>query len=176
MTQHEVHFNPPGLPGEIGCSATSGPWTTALVNVTCAVCQLLYGPEYVPLDEQVPVIVSASEIIGGAEVSIGEPRESTISRGALDLLHGQAVESPLDERRQRAREAAHDEIGPNNVIRSDAVRAIEAAIETATRVRVRGGVYEAGFQAYDASGLTHSGAIMETIIAVLRAAGFEVEE
>lgn len=41
--------------------------------------------------------------------------------------------NPLDERRQRAREAAHDENGdPYRVDRY----AVEAAIETATRVKI----------------------------------------
>lgn len=77
--------------------------------------------------------------------------------------------SALDGRRQTALEAYLDAGGSTT-------DRVGEAIETATRVRVKGDVYEAGFQAYDASGLTHSGAIMEAITAAFEAAGFEVEQ
>jgi hypothetical protein len=37
----------------------------------------------------VPVTVSAVEIVDGVKVPIGEPRTTTVSRGALDLLYGE---------------------------------------------------------------------------------------
>lgn len=41
---------------------------------------------------QVPVRVSAAEIVNGIEVPIGEPRTTTMSRGALDLVQAEAAE------------------------------------------------------------------------------------
>lgn len=75
----------------------------------------------------------------------------------------------LNERMQNAREAGMDEIGDgqtHSVLRADAVRAIEAAIETATRVQFTPEVYDAAYRAYD-----REAAILEA----LKALGFEVE-
>ncbi len=155
-------------------------------------------------DEQVPVKVVAAEIINGVEVPIGEPRERTISRGALDLLHGEdsvkcgcpaacpdcggpigsndkagceacaahVVEcdaDPLADRRQRAREAGQDHLTDH-----DAMPGIEAAIETATRVRVDADMTRA---ARDAVGLAIKTTELKRMIeAAFAAAGFEVEK
>jgi hypothetical protein len=42
MIELALHFNPPGSPREIGCSAGGGAWTTALPAVTCPACKRLY--------------------------------------------------------------------------------------------------------------------------------------
>lgn len=52
-------------------------------------------------EDTVPIIVTAVEIVNGAEVPIGEPRERTISRGALALMHEDAA--PLPDRVLRAK-------------------------------------------------------------------------
>jgi hypothetical protein len=121
-------------------------------------------------DEQVPVTVTAVEIIDGVEVPIGEPRERTISRGALDLLHGTAPE--LIDRRQRAREAGQDTA---DVTQSWALAAIDAAIETAVRVRVDADLTQAVRDA--TPDLMITGRELKRLIEVaFRAAGFEVEK
>lgn len=75
-----MHYWPAGGPS-FGCDTDSGFRTSAPDKVTCPDC--LTG-----LAAGVPVTVTAVEIIDGVEVPIGEPRQTTTSRGALDLLHG----------------------------------------------------------------------------------------
>lgn len=123
--------------------------------------------------EQVPIIVSAVEIIDGVEVPIGEPRVRTISRGALDLLHRKV--SPLDDRRQRARETFYDMLhdtasddGPVFEL-SDCVA---GAIETATRVKITPEAV-AKFRAV-AEGWGGNFAV--SLAVALAELGFEVEE
>jgi hypothetical protein len=152
-----------------------------------------YGPAPVPSghphgqpDErcEVPIIVTAVEIIDGVEVPIGEPQERTISRGALDLLHGYdtSADEALGDRRQRAREAFDDAwSGANDVFGGKGwaerlLVAREAAIETATRVRVDREVTEAAVAA-SGYGLDISYDTYRKIItAAFLAAGFEVEQ
>lgn len=81
------------------------------------------------------------------------------------------VPGPLEERRQRAREAGWDAYDPS---RSGAVLAsVNAAIETATRVQVTPEVMAATRDAFEDH---YGGSVKPIIEAVLRAAGFEVEE
>lgn len=115
--------------------------------------------------EQVPIIVSAVEIIDGVEVPIGEPRVRTISRGALDLLHGNV--SPLGDRRQRAREAFHDAPA------LDLLGALDEAIETATRVQI---TPEAVAKAYPSAVTDRDRKLCAPLLAeALTELGFEVE-
>ena len=82
---------------------------------------------------------------------------------------------PLADRRQRALEAAHDEIGPTNVIRADAIRAIDQAIETATRVKITEDIIDAAYGEVPWEA-TERGDVHDIVKAAFRAAGFEVEE
>lgn len=77
--------------------------------------------------------------------------------------------SALDERRQRAREAAYD--APNGPASGD----IEPAIETATRVRITPEIITATLRSVDASP-TAAPRYRIAVTAAFRAAGFEVEE
>lgn len=125
------------------------------------------------MGEQVPIRVSAAEVIAGAEVPIGEPRIRTISRGAVDVLLGEST--PLDDRRQRAREAFYDGTEPGDVVTN---RALDGAIETATRVRItpealasaRTGL-ESRIDMY-----VSRKAVTEVLTAALTELGFEVEQ
>lgn len=76
---------------------------------------------------------------------------------------------PLADRRQRAREAGHDLAGPSIV--GDNVAAIEAAIETATRVQVTEEILARARQESPDGFIA-----VRAVIAAFRAAGFEVEE
>jgi hypothetical protein len=86
--------------------------------------------------------------------------------------------SALEERRQRAREAAQDEIemtvdGYGD--HEDARRAVDAAVETATRVRITREILAA---ALEAAGIRRPAVARQCGIAVAAAfvaAGFEVE-
>jgi hypothetical protein len=84
--------------------------------------------------------------------------------------------SALEDRRQAAREAAHDEIGDGCTLRSDAYRAIESAIETATRVRITPEIMNAfnmeAIKSYEEAGGDPDAAGLR---AAFLAAGFEVE-
>jgi hypothetical protein len=83
----------------------------------------------------------------------------------------------LDERRQRAREVFLDEIAPGSQYARNAARAIDEAIETATRVRVTREVEDAAEAAAGDTIHDYDGAEMRRIIeAAFRAAGFEVEQ
>lgn len=64
-----------------------------------------------PLDEQVPITVSAYEVIDGVEVPIGEPRERTISLGAMSLLAGLPDETSVALTQLRASERNANEQG-----------------------------------------------------------------
>jgi hypothetical protein len=77
--------------------------------------------------------------------------------------------SALDERRQRAREAAFD--APNGPAGGD----IEPAIETATRVRITPEIAEAAC-AVAGIGPGNADRMKPIIVAAFVAAGFEVEE
>jgi hypothetical protein len=117
-------------------------------------------------NEEVPITITAFEIVDGVEVPIGKPRETTISCGALDLMHGTGA---LNDRRQRAREAGQD-------ARSgqwSTTQAIEQAIETATRVRIDREIEWAARGAFEDH---YGGSVRPIIVAAFRAAGFEVEE
>jgi hypothetical protein len=81
--------------------------------------------------------------------------------------------STLDDRRQSAREAAHDEIGEGGRDR-DTQNALEAAIETATRVDITPDMVEIVRQ-LDANGMISIDACRRGLVDVFRAAGFEVE-
>lgn len=74
----------------------------------------------------------------------------------------------LNDRRQRAREAAYDEFGGVDVLTADA---LQAAIETATRVRITPEIAAAA----NAPAPMHDGGTFRAR-AVLLAAGFEVIE
>jgi hypothetical protein len=124
-------------------------------------------------DEQVPVTVTAVEIIDGVEVPIGKPRERTTSRGALDLLHGTAPE--LIDRRQRAREAGLDGIADPAKYTMTVAKAVEAAVESATRVRVDADLTQAVRDATPDLMIT-SRELKRLIEVAFRAAGFEVEK
>lgn len=84
-----------------------------------------------PLGEQVPVTVTAFEIVDGAKVPIGAPRERAISRGALELMHG------TDPRADRLEHAfaeftkLADSGGPGTA------RGLVAAVESATTISAR---------------------------------------
>jgi hypothetical protein len=124
-------------------------------------------------DQQVPITVTAFEIVDGVEVPIGEPRERTTSRGALDLLHGT---DPITDRRQRAREAAYDNPSVSAAAeRSATVSAmLDDAVEAATRVKLTYDIVNAAIAA-DAPYMMGAD-IDEVLTAAFRAAGFEVEE
>lgn len=122
-------------------------------------------------DEEVPIVVSAFEILpDGVEVPIGKPYETTISLGALDLLHGNV--SPLDDRRQRAREAAHD-AATTAAPMYELLAAVDAAVETATRVQITREVEAAVRGAFEDH---YGGSVRPIIAAALTALGFEVKE
>lgn len=125
-------------------------------------------------DEEIPVIVSAFEILpNGVKVPIGKPRERTISRGAMDLLHG-SVPAALADRRQRAREAFHDEWSRRD---KPTMSAVNEAIETATRVRITPEIESAAEAAAGPTIHDYDGGEMRAVLAAaFRAAGFEVEE
>lgn len=78
--------------------------------------------------------------------------------------------SPLDERRQRAREAFWDA-----VVDVGAREAAEAAIETATRVRITREIREACVQATGYGYDIPPSAYDDIIRTAFSAAGFEVE-
>lgn len=131
----------------------------------------------------VPVRVSAVEIIDGREVPIGTPRVTSISRGALDLLHGNV--SPLGDRRQRAREAAHDSYDAERDGGAIFAESVEAAIETATRVQVTPEAIEAFGKGWHDAQHQASAAMLPRkpgdrrragLTAALRELGFEVVE
>lgn len=86
-----------------------------------------------------------------------------------------ATPAELFDRRQRAREAAHD-----NVSRVSRCPDVEAAIETATRVRVDKDVCAAAWRAHEARTAPMEGTddpeFVRMLIAAFEAAGFEVEE
>lgn len=134
-------------------------------------------------DEQVPITVTVVEIIDGIEVPIGVPRERTVSRGALELLHGpdwDAEPGPglpraVLDRRESAREAYWDRFGGPALSGSNSMTAAALAdsIETATRVRVTPEIIEAVRSVTIARGGEQ---ITQIIEVAFRAAGFEVEE
>jgi len=159
--------------------------------------------------ERVPVTVTAVEIVDGVEVPIGEPRQTTASRGALDLLHGQAdveaelrriadetgesIETVRDlheamqacgaegddaarvERRQSAREAYYDACAAGVGRVEGSAIALEAALETATRVRVDADVTQAVREAHPDL-MIKTTELKGMIEVAFRAAGFEVEQ
>jgi hypothetical protein len=91
--------------------------------------------------------------------------------------HDERCSSPLDDRRQRAREAYADKsplpvAGGVMPQAAEAMAAIEEAIETATRVRITPGIVEAAA----ATGRGFGFALPMAIEAAFRAAGFEVEQ
>jgi hypothetical protein len=53
---------------------------------------------------------------------------------------------------------------------------VERAIESATRVQITGGVFDAAYRAYDDNGDPHSSAIGAAVRAAFEAAGFEVTQ
>ena len=126
-------------------------------------------------DDEVQVIVSAFEVMpDGTKAPIGEPRERTISQGALDLLHGEGYRQ-LADRRQAAREAAYDGLDScEECGKIHAAGDVEAAIETATRVRVTDDIVEAAQNAFPVLRDVAEGKRM--LEAAFAAAGFEVEE
>lgn len=77
--------------------------------------------------------------------------------------------SEIEDRRQRAREAAHDVNGDPCEV--DA-QALDAAIETATQVKITPEIFEAAYLARHASDRSDA----TGLIAAFRAAGFEVIE
>ncbi len=79
--------------------------------------------------------------------------------------------SALEERRQRAREAAQDAAPGNGTV----VDAAEAAIEAATRVRITRGAIEAARVAGDFE-LDRLNQVDAALIAALAELGFEVEQ
>ncbi|MFA9272613.1 MAG: hypothetical protein ACEQSX_18050 [Baekduiaceae bacterium] len=78
--------------------------------------------------------------------------------------------SEIEDRRQRAREAAHD--AWNNTVSPR--QAVELAIETATRVQIT----PEAIEAFDVerNGSTDAGNIPAGLAAALAALGFEVEQ
>lgn len=122
--------------------------------------------------------MTAFEIVDGIKVPIGRPREKTISRGALDLLHGNVT--PLEERRQRAREAGldawHDALAVPE-LDDRAGNALDDAIETATRVQITPEVQLAflAILTQIRSG-EEAPTCIEALKAAFEAAGFEVEQ
>lgn len=158
--------------GRLECSLHGG---TADVSgwIDCSVTRCGHAP-----DEQTPIVVTAVEIVNGVEVPIGEPRERTISRGALDLLHGPnwdaepgpGLPAALLDRRQRAIEAGCDDPHSFNGRAN-----VAAAIETATRVRIDADVTQAAHDAQPRVMVTTS-ELRDMITAAFRAAGFEVEQ
>lgn len=76
-----------------------------------------------------------------------------------------ATEYPLDERRQRAREAFYDHPSESPI------ESLEAAVETATRVQITDEARKAYIDAW-ASGAC---SVKEGLTAALRELGFEVE-
>lgn len=119
-------------------------------------------------DEEIPVAVTVCWVIDGVEVPMCEPQETTISRGALDLLRGNV--SPLEERRQRAREAFHDTFAGEMNTTSDA---LDECIETATRVKITGELIDQLADVTYAGGFETRRALVR---AALEALGFEVEQ
>lgn len=90
--------------------------------------------------------------------------------------HDERCASPLDERRQRAREAGWDAtVGWSH---ESTARAIESAIETATRVKLTPEVIIAYGKVLGTGGARWkvSGTSEKALIAALEAAGFEVEQ
>jgi hypothetical protein len=81
--------------------------------------------------------------------------------------------TPLDDRRQRAREAYRDALSRIETVPS--TPAVEEAIETATRVKVTDDIIAAGVHAV-AAGPAASPRYRNAIIAAFIAAGFEVED
>lgn len=138
-------------------------------------------------DEQVPVRVTAVEIIDGVEVPIGKPRETTISRGALDLLHGgypheaelqRIADEARADRIDRALSAGLDawaDVVAVPVAGDRAANAARDAIEAATRVRVDSDITQAVRDAHPDIMIktTELKGMIET---AFRAAGFEVEQ
>jgi len=74
----------------------------------------------------------------------------------------------LDDRRQRAREAWHDEFETPGTLAERGARAVEAAIETATRVKITPEILRSASKGWPV--------IDEIVKAAFRAAGFEVEQ
>lgn len=81
----------------------------------------------------------------------------------------------IDDRRQLAREAGHDLAGPSII--GDNVAAIEAAVETATSVKITAEI-EAEFRAaaFGHGGLMTGEDLRRGLTAAFEAAGFEVVE
>ena len=189
-----MHYWPAGGPS-FGCNTDSGFRTSAPDDVTCPDC--LTG-----LAAEVPVRVTAVEIVNGVEVPIGEPRETTISRSALDLLHGndaelqriadetgETIETVRDlheamqvcgaegydearaERFERARDAAYDAPGAAEA----QVPNVDAAIETALRVRVDADLTQAVRDAHP-NLMIKTTELKGMIEVAFAAAGFEVEQ
>lgn len=83
------------------------------------------------------------------------------------------MSNEIEARRQRAREAAYDEVPPIGIRAGSADRlfrdGVEAAIETATRVKITPEIVEA-------AELSEDYAYVDMIVAAFKAAGFEVEK
>lgn len=107
-------------------------------------------------DEEVPVTACPHDLdrIENDEVVADEHERLCVLVGGSEALR---------DRRQRAREAGQDHLTDH-----DAMPGIEAAIETATRVRVTREIQLAAAKAYPF--------VDNMITAAFRAAGFEVEE
>lgn len=86
-----------------------------------------------------------------------------------------ATPSPLEDRRQRAREAYYDGTEPGDVV---TIQALDGAIETATRVRITDeAVAEFGQAWHNAPQDGPPGTRRRAaLIAALRELGFEVEQ
>lgn len=84
--------------------------------------------------------------------------------------------SELEDRRQQAREAAQDEHGQSEYYGAEAANAVEAAIETATRVRITPEILAAARLAAEGSWTEEPGPRqVARLRAAFEAAGLEVE-
>ena len=97
-------------------------------------------------------------------------------RAALAGVRDQlGLTTPIDDRRQRAREAFWDASAPN--LLTGATNGIETAIETATRVRITPEIIDAFAEGCgDSIHDFYGGDARTGLVAAFRAAGFEVEE
>lgn len=99
--------------------------------------------------------------------------EDSRDRAAPDDGYDYAA-AELADRRQRAREAALDGIADPTNYSMTVSKAVDAAIETATRVRVTPEIIEAAQGEWPQ--MTPAGWLGTAIEAAFRAAGFEVEQ
>lgn len=113
-------------------------------------------------DDEVPVTPAddarVPSRVQARDEPCADPARCDVHRGA----------DPVADRRQRAREAGHDHLTDY-----DAAPGIEAAIETATRVKVTPEITKA---ARAVNPWIMQGEAREVVAAAFRAAGFEVEE